>query len=257
MLFRTVCEETLDWALREMRAPRAGFYSALDADSEGEEGKFYVWSVDEMRAALEGEPDADEAIAWFGATDRGNFEGHNIPVRGPGRPERLDAWRRRLYDVRSATGLARPRRQAADLLERADDRRARRGGRGARAFRLRRRRRALRRVRARLAARRGRPPAAELQGRSGRSSTPTSRTTPSCSKRCCPLRGELRPALVRRGACARRHDDRALRRRRARRLLRDLLRPRAAARAAQGPGGPSDPRRQLERGVRAAAPGAR
>src|ERR687895_428835 len=100
-LFRDVVEETLDWALREMSAPEGGFYSALDADSEGVEGKFYVWSVDELRAALEGEPDVDEAIAWFGATDRGNFEGSNIPVRGPGAPERLDDWRRRLYEVRS------------------------------------------------------------------------------------------------------------------------------------------------------------
>src|ERR687898_2920262 len=84
-----------------MRGPEGGFFSALDADSEGEEGRFYVWSVEELRAALEGEPDADDAIAWFGATDRGNFEGRNIPVRGPGEPERRDAWRRRLYDVRS------------------------------------------------------------------------------------------------------------------------------------------------------------
>src|SRR6185437_14117222 len=67
-LFRRVAEETLDWALREMRAPEGGFFSALDADSEGVEGKFYVWSVDELRAALAGEPDVDEAIAWFGAT---------------------------------------------------------------------------------------------------------------------------------------------------------------------------------------------
>jgi uncharacterized protein YyaL (SSP411 family) len=100
-LFRQVAEETLDWALREMRAPEGGFFSALDADSEGVEGKFYVWSVEEMRAALEGEPDAEEAIAWFGATDRGNFEGHNIPVRGPGKPEHLEQWRRRLYEVRA------------------------------------------------------------------------------------------------------------------------------------------------------------
>src|SRR5215216_7487738 len=100
-LFRRVCEETLDWALREMRAPEGGFYSALDADSEGEEGKFYVWTVGELRDALAGEPDADEAIAWIGATDRGNFEGRNIPVRGPGEPERRAAWRRRLYEVRT------------------------------------------------------------------------------------------------------------------------------------------------------------
>src|SRR6185295_484154 len=50
---------------------------------------------------LPGEADADEAIAWFGATDRGNFEGRNIPVRGPGAPERLDEWRARLYEVRA------------------------------------------------------------------------------------------------------------------------------------------------------------
>jgi uncharacterized protein YyaL (SSP411 family) len=97
---RRICEQTLDWALLEMRAPEGGFYSALDADSEGVEGKFYVWTLDELRAAL-GE-DADAAIAWFGATAAGNFEGANILVRGrgPGPPE-LDDWRRRLYDVRS------------------------------------------------------------------------------------------------------------------------------------------------------------
>ena len=100
-LFRTVAVETLDWALREMRAPEGGFFSALDADSEGVEGKFYVWTVEEMRAALGEAPDADEAIAWFGATDRGNFEGRNIPVRGPGVPERLDEWRRPLYEARA------------------------------------------------------------------------------------------------------------------------------------------------------------
>jgi uncharacterized protein YyaL (SSP411 family) len=100
-LFRTVTSETLDWALRDLRGPGGGFYSAFDADSEGEEGRFYVWTVDELRAALEGEPDADEAIAWFGATDRGNFEGRNIPVRGPGEPERRDAWRARLYEARA------------------------------------------------------------------------------------------------------------------------------------------------------------
>ena len=100
-LFRRVCEETLDWALREMRAPEGGFFSAFDADSEGVEGKFYVWTIAEMREALAGEPELDEAIAWLGATDRGNFEGRNIPVRGPGTPDRLDDWRRRLYEARA------------------------------------------------------------------------------------------------------------------------------------------------------------
>ena len=88
-LFRTVCEETLDWALREMRGTEGGFYSALDADSEGEEGKFYVWSLEELD---------EEAVAAFGATADGNFEGKNILVRaGDASPE----LKRRLYEVRA------------------------------------------------------------------------------------------------------------------------------------------------------------
>jgi uncharacterized protein len=98
-LFRRVSCETLDWALREMRAPEGGFYSALDADSEGEEGKFYVWTPDEIRAVL-GE-DAEEAIAYFGVTDRGNFEGKSILTRGEREPEGLPELRRRLYEARS------------------------------------------------------------------------------------------------------------------------------------------------------------
>jgi uncharacterized protein YyaL (SSP411 family) len=77
---REVCVSTLEWALREMRGPEGGFYSALDADSEGVEGRFYVWSVGELRDAL-GE-DADAAIAWFGATADGNFEDPHHPQPG-------------------------------------------------------------------------------------------------------------------------------------------------------------------------------
>jgi hypothetical protein len=98
-LFRTVCEQTLDWALREMRAPEGGFYSALDADSEGEEGRFYVWSLAELRDVLGA--DADAAIAYFGATEQGNFEGRNILVRAGEEPPDLDDVRRRLYEARS------------------------------------------------------------------------------------------------------------------------------------------------------------
>jgi len=75
-ILRRTAEETLDWALREMTGPEGAFFSALDADSEGVEGKFYVWSIDELRDVLD--DDADEAISWFGATRRGNFEGANI-----------------------------------------------------------------------------------------------------------------------------------------------------------------------------------
>jgi uncharacterized protein YyaL (SSP411 family) len=83
-LLRRVCEETLDWAVREMRGPEGGFCSALDADSEGVEGKFYVWSLDELRAALDGSGLIDEAVAFFGATEAGNFEGANVlEGRGP------------------------------------------------------------------------------------------------------------------------------------------------------------------------------
>ncbi len=75
-----VCRDTLDWALREMRGPEGGFYAALDADSEGVEGRFYVWTVTELREAL-GE-DADAAIAWFGATEQGNFVDPHHPAPG-------------------------------------------------------------------------------------------------------------------------------------------------------------------------------
>jgi uncharacterized protein YyaL (SSP411 family) len=81
-----ICRDTLDWALREMRGPEGGFYSALDADSEGVEGRFYVWSLAELREAL-GE-DSDAAIAWFGATAQGNFEDPHHP--GPGLNVLLD-----------------------------------------------------------------------------------------------------------------------------------------------------------------------
>jgi uncharacterized protein len=99
-LFREVACETLDWALREMRAPEGGFYSALDADSEGVEGKFYVWTLDELREVLGDDPDAEAAIDYFGADHGGNFEGANILTRGSDPPARLAEIKQRFYDVR-------------------------------------------------------------------------------------------------------------------------------------------------------------
>ncbi|MDX2075349.1 MAG: thioredoxin domain-containing protein [bacterium] len=72
-----IATETYDYLLREMTAPSGGFYSATDADSEGEEGKFFVWSVAELRDLLP-DPLYDTAIEVFGVTKSGNFEGHNI-----------------------------------------------------------------------------------------------------------------------------------------------------------------------------------
>ncbi len=74
--FKTIAEEIYDYVLREMTAPEGGFYSTTDADSEGEEGKFFVWTADELRDLLGDE--ADIAIEYWGATARGNFEGANI-----------------------------------------------------------------------------------------------------------------------------------------------------------------------------------
>src|SRR5215207_7539581 len=75
--YRRIAEETLDYVLRDMTSEEGGFYSAEDADSEGEEGKFYVWTPDELEATL----DPDEvslAARYWDVTERGNFEGKNI-----------------------------------------------------------------------------------------------------------------------------------------------------------------------------------
>jgi len=111
--YRRVAEETLDYVCLEMRHSDGGFYSSLDADSEGVEGKFYVWSADEVREIL-GE-DAAIFMAMYDVTDGGNWEGDNIlrlSIRsseiiaefGIDEKEfdsRIAAARRKLYEVRS------------------------------------------------------------------------------------------------------------------------------------------------------------
>jgi len=75
--YRRITQEILDYVLREMTHPNGGFYSAQDADSEGEEGKFFVWSPEEIRAAL-GDAEGDMVGGFFGVTEAGNFEGKTI-----------------------------------------------------------------------------------------------------------------------------------------------------------------------------------
>jgi uncharacterized protein YyaL (SSP411 family) len=79
-----VSVRTLDWMLREMRGPEGGFYAALDADSEGVEGRYYVWTVAQLREVLgSGEDgDADAAIRWLGASEQGNFQDPHHPAPG-------------------------------------------------------------------------------------------------------------------------------------------------------------------------------
>ncbi len=75
--FAGIARQTLDYVLREMTDPAGGFYSAQDADSEGEEGKFFVWSLDEVRR-LVAPADFDLVCRAWDITEAGNFEGHNI-----------------------------------------------------------------------------------------------------------------------------------------------------------------------------------
>jgi uncharacterized protein YyaL (SSP411 family) len=78
-LFRRVATEIYDYVLREMTSAEGGFFSATDADSEGEEGRFFVWTTEQLETLL-GEH-APLAIAYYGVKPGGNFEGHHILYR--------------------------------------------------------------------------------------------------------------------------------------------------------------------------------
>jgi uncharacterized protein YyaL (SSP411 family) len=115
-LFSRVCEETAGWVMREMESPEGGYYSALDADSEGEEGKFYVWSRGEVESLLD-EEEYRLAAQHFGLDRPSNFEGHwHLYVV---RTERQVAQTTDLGDARVAETLDGARRK---LLAARDER---------------------------------------------------------------------------------------------------------------------------------------
>ena len=125
-VYRQVVDETIGYVLRDLCHSDGGFYSAEDADSEGVEGKFYVWSEPELRAVVHnaaGAEAADAAAAWWGVTAAGTSEGSNIlnrPVRGDLiRSEEVESARQACSHA-GEPGAARPRRQGPDGVERAD-----------------------------------------------------------------------------------------------------------------------------------------
>ena len=122
--YADAARETLAYVLRDLAAPEGGFFCAEDADSEGEEGRFYTWTLDELRAAL-GAEEAAFAADIFHATEAGNYRdeasgratGRNILYRGESDEETarrlgvpLDAFRARLERVRRGLFAARQRR---------------------------------------------------------------------------------------------------------------------------------------------------
>ncbi len=107
-LFRRVTEETLAFVKREMTSSDGGFFSSLDADSEGEEGRFYVWTAAELKAAL-GVDEATAVATAFDVTEKGNFEGRSIlhPLTADA-PSVMASARNRLMAYRD--GRVRPHR---------------------------------------------------------------------------------------------------------------------------------------------------
>ncbi len=108
-LARRVATSTADWMLREMATEQGGFASALDADSEGEEGRYYVWTPGELREVL-GEDDAAWAADVFGVTESGTFERGRSVLQLHAEPPDVDRYER----VRGALFAARSHRVRPD-----------------------------------------------------------------------------------------------------------------------------------------------
>jgi uncharacterized protein YyaL (SSP411 family) len=104
-LFAHIAGETADWVLRDMRAPQGGFYSSLDADSEGHEGRFYVWTTAEVRERLS-EAEYRVFARRFGLDQAPNFEGQwhlrvRVPEEGPDERRLLESARAKLLAART------------------------------------------------------------------------------------------------------------------------------------------------------------
>jgi len=131
--YREVVEDIVGYVLRDLTDPAGGFYAAEDADSEGIEGKFYVWSPAEIRDVCG--PDADEVLRYYGVTEHGNFiDPHtnfrgsilHVEQRNEPEPEAVNAEPAPAARTPSHTRPSRPRQQGVARMERAVPRRAHR-----------------------------------------------------------------------------------------------------------------------------------
>jgi uncharacterized protein YyaL (SSP411 family) len=112
-----VVSDTVTYVLRDLAAPGGGLCSAEDADSEGEEGRFYLWTPEELARVLG--PDAERAARYYGMEDGPNFEGRSILRLAPGQPllrtSEVEGWRHALYEARGPR--VRPGRDGKVLTE--------------------------------------------------------------------------------------------------------------------------------------------
>jgi hypothetical protein len=81
LFFKRICEETVNFIVREMMSPEGGFYSSLDADTQEGEGDYYLWTVDEIRTVLSDAEDLDLFLSAYNITELGNFRGKNVLQR--------------------------------------------------------------------------------------------------------------------------------------------------------------------------------
>ncbi len=102
-LYKTVAERVFNYLERELLSPEGGFYSAQDADSEGEEGKYYVFTPSEIITLL-GKEDGERFCRYYGITPEGNFEGKSIPnlLHAPERDEYVESLLPKVYEYRKS-----------------------------------------------------------------------------------------------------------------------------------------------------------